>query len=137
MKLTYVGKSDYRSISSKDFPDREDGGEDWEVTWTPGTTMDVPDDVAEFLKVHHRQEFKVYEELVEEVEATEDFLGDAGEPELTREEHKVELETMTRDELVDLAENKELIVATSKTKKTELVNLLLDYYYPPDDEAIE
>lgn len=124
MKLTYVGKSDYRTISSEDFPDRE--GEDWEVVWTPGITMEVPDDVAEFLKINHRQEFRVYEEPVDEAV-----------PEPTREEHKAEFEAMTRDELVDLAEDKELIVATTKTKKVELVNLLLDYYHPISDESID
>lgn len=137
MKLTYVGKSDYRTISSTDFPDITfDFDEDVEAkewVWVPGAILEVPEPVGEFLKVHHRQEFKVYEEPVEEVEATEDLT----EPELTREERKVELEAMSRDELVDLAEGKELIVATSKTKKTELVDLLLNHYYSPDDEAIE
>lgn len=59
MKLTWTGTYGTRVIAGQDFPDQED---DFVYEWTPGSWVDVKEDVGKWLLEYHRQEFVEYDD---------------------------------------------------------------------------
>lgn len=137
MRLMYTGKADMRVVSTADFPhidfDLDEDVERIEWVWGEGQVLDVPDEVGEWLRTNHRNEFRIVEDPDESVEdepelteAEVEVVDDAPQP--TADELRTELEGLTRDELVARAELKGLDFNT-KTTKTEFVDMLVEYYH--------
>jgi hypothetical protein len=78
MKVVYTGTADHRGISSSDFPSIDQDFED--IVWTPGSSAEVPDEVAEYLVEFNRHEFALFEDPKGRDHRTKDeLLVEAGE----------------------------------------------------------
>ena len=141
MRLMYTGRADTRVVSTADFPhidfDLDEDVERIEWVWGEGQVVDVPDQVAEWLRTNHRHEFRILEDSesdkIDEIDEDEiEIVEDTPEP--SRDELGLELSEKTRDELVAMYDQKGLTFR-SKANKEELVEGLLDYYHPISDES--
>lgn len=85
MLLTYVGKSDIRSLNQRDIdqlvgPDKYEIAEDW--VWTPNSTLEVPDDVGEAL-VEVDREFRNPADTYRDLRSKEELVDRAKELQIT------------------------------------------------------
>jgi len=137
MRVVYRGLSDTRVIAADDF-DRSKG-EDWVFTWTPGSYLEVPDWVGEVLVNGHHTEFKKWvdpnQNIDQEVSEGSEETPDDQLPELTVEDRREALEAMSRTELIDLVEKKEVMTPTKRTTKRDMVDALIAHYYPDHNES--
>jgi len=98
-KVTYQGTSDMRVVDSADVPgyvETEDDVTHREWVWTPGSWLDIPDEVALFLLEYSRLDFVLYEDPKGRDHRTKDeLLAEAAELDITGRS------SMNKEQLLD------------------------------------